>query len=72
MDSLVTRDIKYLKGVGEQRARLLAEELDIRTFRDLLLTFPFRYADRSRFYMISEFTPDMPAVQVKGRFKLFT
>lgn len=72
MDSLATRDIKYLKGVGEQRARLLAEELDIRTFRDLLLTFPFRYADRSRFYMISEFTPEMPAVQVKGRFIRFT
>ena len=26
MDSLSKRDIKYLKGVGEQRARLLAEE----------------------------------------------
>ncbi len=72
MDSLSKRDIKYLKGVGEQRARLLAEELDIHTFRDLLYTFPHRYVDRSRCFMISELTPDMPMVQVKGHFVRFS
>lgn len=35
--------IEYLKGVGPERARLLKEELNIRTFEDLLHFFPNRY-----------------------------
>lgn len=65
-------DIKFLKGVGEARARMLGDELEIRTFRDLLYYFPFRHVDRSRFYSISEFSGDMPYVQVKGRFVNFS
>ena len=42
--------IEYLKGVGPERARLLKEELDIKTFQDLLHFFPSRYIDRSQFY----------------------
>lgn len=61
-------DIKYLKGVGERRARQLAEEFNIRTFRDMLFYFPFRYLDKSRFYNIREFSGDMPSVQVRGEF----
>ena len=72
MDRLSITEIKYLKGVGEERAKLLASELDIHTFRDLLYFFPFRYVDRSRFYMISELSGMMPAVQVRGRFVRFT
>ncbi|MDE6006257.1 MAG: ATP-dependent DNA helicase RecG [Muribaculaceae bacterium] len=64
-------DIKYLKGVGETRARLLDAELNIRNFRDLLYYFPFRHIDRSRFYNIREFSGEMPHVQVKGRFISF-
>lgn len=64
-------DIKFLKGVGESRARLLDAELEIRTFRDLLFYFPFRHIDRSRFYHIREFTGEMPLVQIKGRFISF-
>lgn len=67
MDFLAT-DIKYLKGVGEKRAKSLETEYGIRTFRDLAYTFPYRYVDRSRFYSIREFTGEMPAVQVRGRF----
>ena len=65
-------DIKYLKGVGEKRARLLADELGISTFRDLLYTFPFRHIDKSRFYKIRELAGDMPYVQIRGRFINFS
>ncbi len=67
MDRFSSTGIEYLKGVGPARAKVLAEEFEIRTFRDLLYYFPFRYTDRSRFYMISELRPEMPMVQVKGR-----
>jgi ATP-dependent DNA helicase RecG len=71
MLGLADIDIKYLKGVGEARAKLLSAELDIKSLRDLLYTFPFRYVDRSRFYRIQEFTGEMPYVQVKGSFIRF-
>lgn len=65
-------EIKYLKGVGDKRAKLLADEYDIFTFRDLLYHFPFRHIDRSRFYKIREFSGEMPFVQVLGRFISFS
>lgn len=64
----LTADIKYLKGVGERRAILLEQELGIRTMRDLLYHFPFRYIDRSRFYRIAEITDDSLAyIQLRVR-----
>ena len=36
MIDLSVRDIKYLAGVGPQRADLLEKELGIRSFKDLL------------------------------------
>lgn len=72
MDTLARYDIKFLKGVGESRAKLLASELDIHTFRDLIYTFPFRYVDRSRFYTVDELRPEMPMIQIKGHFIRFT
>lgn len=71
MLNLAKSDIKYLKGVGDARAKLLADELGIHSFRDLLYYFPFRHVDRSRFYKIAEFSDEMPNVQVKGRFLRF-
>lgn len=70
--NLLEREIKYVKGVGEARAKLLASELDIHTVADLLYHFPTRHIDRSRFYAIRELNTDMPYVQVKGRFVNFT
>lgn len=58
--------IEYLKGVGPKRAELLASELGIRTFKDLLFHFPFRYIDRSRFYKINELSEALPQVQILG------
>ena len=50
---------------------MLEKQLGIHSFRDLLYHFPTHYIDRSRYYQIRQFTPDMPMVQVKGRFVKF-
>ncbi|MGC9471286.1 MAG: ATP-dependent DNA helicase RecG [Bacteroidales bacterium] len=71
MQNLCQRDIKYLPGVGPKRAEWLEKELNIRTFADLLYYFPYKYADRTRFYKISEIHPDLPHVQIRGRFTWF-
>ena len=71
MQSYLDTDIMFLKGVGEKRAKLLADEIGVRNFRDLMFYFPFRHIDRSRFYRIKEFQGDMPLIQVKGRFISF-
>lgn len=65
-------NIKYLAGVGPKRAELLNKQLGIRSCRDLLYYFPFRYVDRSRIYTIAELTSDMPDIQIKGHFVSFT
>lgn len=72
MSNPFSTDLKYLKGVGEMRAKLLSKEMGLNSVRDLLYTAPLRYIDRSRFYKISELREDMPAVQVKGIFRRFT
>lgn len=64
-------DIKYLKGLGERRAKALEKELGGSSFRDLLMYIPSRYVDRSRFYRIADLSADLPYVQIKGRFISF-
>ena len=41
MIDLKTRDIKYLQGVGPQRAAILNKELGIFSLHDLLYNFPY-------------------------------
>ena len=48
--------MKYLRGVGPQRAAVL-EEHGIATVGDLLSYLPFRYEDRMRFTPIAEIVP---------------
>ena len=67
MTELEHQDIKFLPGVGPQRAKLLADELQIRTFHDLLYYFPYKHIDRTRLYYIHELTADMPYVQIRGQ-----
>ena len=57
----------YLKGVGPERARLLKEELNLRTFEDLLHFFPNRYIDRTRFYLINDIPRNNTEIQIKGK-----
>ena len=68
---LSSRDIKFLPGVGPHRAEILEKELGIRSFRDLLYHFPYKYVDRSRIYRISEIDGTMPYIQLKGQILSF-
>ncbi|HBZ33835.1 MAG TPA: ATP-dependent DNA helicase RecG [Bacteroidales bacterium] len=61
-------DIKFLHGVGPNRVKLLKSELDIQTFDDLIHFYPYKYIDRSRFYLIREIDSDQTFVQIKGTF----
>ncbi len=71
MPDFLDQDIKFLPGVGPKRAELLNKELNIKTFRDLIYYFPFKYIDRTKFYRISEIHAQMPYVQIKGEIKSF-
>ncbi len=71
MSEFLDQDIKFLPGVGPQRAELLKKELKIFTFEDLLYYFPYKYIDRTKFYKISEVTGTMSYIQLKGRIVRF-
>ena len=63
---MLSRKIEFVKGVGESRAKLLKEELGVRTVADLLDLYPFRYDDRSQFQTIDEVRPG-DTVQLRGK-----
>ena len=71
MFDLTTRDIKYLQGVGPQRAAMLNKELNVFSLHDLLFYFPYKYVDRSRLYYIHEIDGNMPYIQLKGQILSF-
>lgn len=71
MNDIARLDIKYLKGVGPKRAELLAKELGIHSYYDLLYYFPFRYIDKTHIHKISEISGEMPSIQLKGKFITF-
>ena len=62
-------NIKYLPGVGEKKAAILREELNIESYEDLLYHIPYRYIDRSRIYTIQELNPQLPYIQIKARIR---
>src|SRR6516162_4578431 len=57
MDIGLRTDVRMLKGVGPQRAELLAER-GIYTLEDLLSYLPFRYEDRIHFSKIKDVQPN--------------
>lgn len=67
MFDILSQDIKYLKGIGPLRAKVLYSDMSISTIRDLLETYPYRYIDRSRTYKICELREGMSFVQIRGR-----
>jgi len=69
MPEFIDQEIKFLPGVGPKRAELLYKELKVKTFKDLIYYFPFKYIDRTKFYSISEIHAQMPYIQVKGEIK---
>ncbi len=64
---ILETSIEFLKGVGPGRAEILRKELNIYCFGDLILYFPFRYVDRSRFYRTCDVSQDMSYIQLKGK-----
>lgn len=71
MFDITTRDIKYLPGVGPQRAAILNKELNVYSLHDLLYYFPYKYVDRSRLYYAHEIDGNMPYIQLKGQILSF-
>lgn len=74
MLSLLNFDLTYVKGVGPQRAKLLASELDLHSAYDLLRHYPTGYLDRSRTYTIRTLRDnpgEYPMLQIRGRFVSF-
>lgn len=57
----------YLPGVGPKKKALLANEIGVTTYGDLLEYYPYKYVDRSRIYTIREMSGEMPYVQAVGR-----
>ena len=67
MSSILDQDIKFLPHIGPKTAEILSKELGIHSYGDLLEYYPYKYVDRSKIFHISELTPDMPYVQIKGK-----
>jgi len=53
----LTTEVRMIKGVGPQRAELLAQR-GIHTLEDLLTYLPFRYEDRTHFSNIRDIQPN--------------
>ena len=49
-------DVRYIKGIGEQRAKAL-NKLGIATLRDLISWFPRKYDDRTQTKRIADLVP---------------
>ena len=71
MFDITTFNIKYVPGIGPQRAALLNKELKIYSLHDFLYYFPYKYVDRSHLYKISEIDGNMPFIQLKGQILSF-
>ena len=67
MNDILHTPIEFLKGVGPNRAELLRKEINVRTFGDLLNYYPFRYVDRSRYFMVRDIPYQDGYVQLKGK-----
>ena len=68
---MLDQDIMYLPGVGPKKKEILSKELGICSYGDLLEYYPYKYVDRTKVFHISELTPEMPFVQIKGRILSF-
>ncbi len=66
---MLQSSVKYLPGIGAVKAELLAQELNIYTYEDLLNHFPFRYIDRTKYYQIKDIRLANTDIQIKGKLK---
>jgi ATP-dependent DNA helicase RecG len=66
-DNILDIAIEYLKGIGPSKGETFRKELNIHTIGDLLMTYPFRYVDRTTFHHIKDIYVDGDVIQLKGR-----
>ncbi|MEM9823240.1 MAG: ATP-dependent DNA helicase RecG [Bacteroidota bacterium] len=64
--NILENPIEFLKGVGPKKGDLLRKEIGVFTFRDLLMQFPFRYVDKTKFNRIRDINSESETVQIKG------
>ncbi len=60
------KPIEFVKGVGPNRAELLAQEIKVFTIGDMLQHYPLRYEDRSRMFTIADIQQTKVNVQFKA------
>ena len=65
----LNQSIEFIKGLGPARSKLLSEELNLKTIKDLIDFYPYRYIDRSRFYNINEIPKNQSEVQIIGKIR---
>jgi len=63
---ILDTSIEFLKGVGPLKGALLAKELGIVTFGDLLEHFPYRYLDVAKMTQINDLSPENDWVYLCG------
>ncbi len=66
---ILNQSIEFIKGIGPTRSKLLSEELNLKTIKDLIDFYPYRYIDRSRFFKINELPKNQSEVQIVGKIK---
>lgn len=62
-------NIKFLPGVGEKKAAVLFEELEVQSYEDMLYHVPYKYIDRSKIYTIAELNGRLPYIQIKAKIR---
>ena len=66
---ILNQSIEFIKGIGPTRSKLLNEELNLKTIKDLIDFYPYRYIDRSKFFKIIELPKNQSEVQIIGKIK---
>ena len=65
----LNQSVEFIKGIGPTRSKLLNEELNLKTIKNLIDFYPYRYIDRSRFYNINEIPKNQSEVQIIGKIR---
>ena len=68
-NDFLNQSVEFIKGVGPSRSKLLNDELNIKTVKDLIDFYPFRYIDRMSFFKINQLPLNNSEVQIIGKIK---
>ena len=68
-NDFLNQSVEFVKGVGPSRSKLLNDELNIKTVKDLIDFYPFRYIDRMSFFKINQLPLNNSEVQIIGKIK---